>query len=88
MTKRATGIADPANLWAQPISLNKINLSQVSTHGLDPTGLKWRRPEIAHIIQDESFVTGMEAAMTPQVGFKLPSENDTVPGFTSEVLSR
>ncbi len=48
-----------------------MNLSQISTHSLDPTGLKWRRPEIAHIIQENIFVRGMEAAMTPQIGSEL-----------------
>ncbi len=28
-------------------------------------------PEIAHIIQEKSFVRGMEAAMTPHLGSKL-----------------
>ncbi len=56
--------------WAHPILLKK-KLSQVSTHGLDPTGLKWRRPEIAHRIQEKSFVRGTDAAMTPPLGSKL-----------------
>jgi hypothetical protein len=51
---------NPAELKPSPILLRKVNLSQDSTHGLDPTGLKWRRPEIARIIQDKSFVRGME----------------------------
>jgi hypothetical protein len=52
--------------------LKKINLSQVSNPCLDdPTGLKWRHPEIAHIIQEKSFVRGMEATMTPQLESEL-----------------
>jgi hypothetical protein len=41
---------DPAKLKLTPIPLKKINVSQVSTHGLDPTGLKRWHPEIAHMI--------------------------------------
>jgi hypothetical protein len=40
----------------------------ISTHGLDPACLKWRRPEKAYKIQEKSFFRGMEAAMTSQLG--------------------
>jgi hypothetical protein len=77
-------LCDKASLinWSSPHPTKENIFILVSTHGLDPTGLKWRCREIARIIHEKSFVRDMEAAMTPQLGSEPWVKHDTVPGFT------